>query len=145
MGTNAIEVEGAPIGSDGLSCISYLSGAASPSSRLSVRGALSVLNLAHTRVHMARALVESRTFTLKENLELITSCSGNVNEARAIGVGARSDVGLQIIANVTGVTVIRPETSEAACLGAVELAMVASGKYFIIQEASHTLVTPNNV
>jgi xylulokinase len=136
------EVEGAPIGSDGLSCIPHFSGTASPTFNPSVRGAFSGLTLAHTRVHMARALVESLTFTLKENLELITSCSGKVNEIRAIGGGARSDVWLQMIADATGVTVIRPETSEAACLGAAELAMVAFGKYPTIQEASQALYHP---
>jgi xylulokinase len=44
-----------------------------------------------------------------------------------------------MIADATGVTVERPATREAACLGAAELAMVAIGRFSGIEDAAKTL------
>ena len=116
----------APIGADGLVCLPHFAGTATPTFIASARGAFAGLTLTHTRAHLARAVVESLTFTIRENLELLAAAAGGVREVRTIGGGARSDAWLQMIADAAGVTVERPATTEAACLGAAVLGFVAA-------------------
>jgi len=132
------EVASVPIGAEGLSCLPHFSGTATPDFNPSVRGAFSGLTLAHGRAHLARALAESLAFTVRENLELL-SPAVRVGELRAIGGGSRSDVWLQMIADAAGVPVERPRTSEAACLGAAGLGMVAAGRFASVAEAARGL------
>ena len=135
------EVASVPIGAEGLSCLPHFSGTATPDFNPSVRGAFSGLTLAHGRAHLARALAESLAFTVRENLELLNRAV-RIGEVRAIGGGARSDVWLQMIADVTGVPVQRPQTSEAACLGAAALGMVGAGRFTSVAQAARALYRP---
>jgi len=143
------EIGSVPAGSDGVSCLPHFSGTATPEFNPSVRGAFSGLTLSHGRAHLARALVESLAFTVRENVELLAAGGGGagggeaVAELRAVGGGARSDVWLQMISDCTGVPVERPRAREAACLGAAELAMVAAGRFGSVAEAATGLYAPD--
>jgi len=135
------EADSAPIGADGVSCLPHFSGTATPDFNPAVRGAFSGLSLAHGRAHLARALAESLAFTVRENLDLLGR-TVQVTDLRAIGGGAKSDIWLQMIADVTGVPVVRPETREAACLGAAALGMVGAGRYDSVAGAVRELYRP---
>ena len=132
------ELSEAPIGAEGLSCLPHFSGSATPEFCPSMRGAFAGLTLGHGRKHMARALVESLCFTVRENLDRLDQVS-KVSELHALGGGAKSDQWLQMIADATGVPVERPVQSEAACLGAAELAMVADGAFESVADVSEAL------
>ncbi len=129
------EIEGVPIGCQGLTCLPHFSGTATPDFDAAARGCFSGLTLAHGRAHLARALVESLSFTVSMNFGLISSAQ-KVDGIRAIGGGARADVWLQMIADSSGLPVERPGVREAACLGAAELGMVAAGRYASVAAAS---------
>ncbi len=135
------EIGAVPIGAEGVTCIPHFSGTATPDFNSAVRGAFVGLNLSHGRAHMARALAESLAFTVRDNLELLNQTVG-VSDLRAIGGGAKSDVWLQMIADVTGASVTRPKTREAACLGAAALGMVAAGRFGSVAEAATGLFQP---
>ncbi len=124
-----------PIGAEGLTCLPHFSGTATPDFNAAARGAFAGFSLAHHVEHMARALVESLTFTVRENLELLSVVTAP-EVLRAIGGGAQSDEWLQMIADACGLPVERPRTREAACLGAAVLAMVGAGACASVAEAS---------
>lgn len=127
-----------PVGAEGLTCLPHFSGSATPEFNPAMRGAFAGLTLKHGRGHMARALVESLAFTVRENLDLVGGVVP-VKELHAVGGGSKSDTWLQIIADATGVPVERPRQLEAACLGAAELAMAADGRFENVAEASRSL------
>ena len=133
------EIASVPIGSAGVTCIPHFSGAATPAFNPSVRGAFTGLTLAHGRSHLARAVVESLSFTIRENLVLLSAAADGITDIRVWGGGAKSDVWLQMIADATGHAVERVATTEAAVLGAAELAMVAAGRFPGVAEASLAL------
>ena len=86
----------------------YLYGEEAPVDDAHVRGTLLNLDPTVTRAHVARAVMEGIAFNyrwIKENLE--ENGQWQVNFVRAIGGGARSDLHLQIIADVMGETVTR--------------------------------------
>ena len=126
------------VGAGGVTCVPHFSGSATPDFRSSVRGAFVGIDLTHRRAHLARALAESLAFTVRQNLELLAPAV-HVQKLRAIGGGAKSDLWLQIIADVTGVVVERAKVTEAACLGAAELAMAAAGTLGTVGEISRRL------
>ena len=136
------EVASVPIGCEGVSCLPHFSGTATPSFNPSARGAFAGITLSHTRAHLARAIVESLTFTIRENLELLSPVAGGFSVVRVWGGGAKSDVWLQMIADATGMVIERVGTTEAAVLGAAELAMVAAGRFDSVAEASTALYRP---
>jgi len=59
-----------------------------------------------------------------------------IEALRAVGGGARSPIGLQMKADVTGLPVHTLRIREAACLGAALLAGVAAGAYPSAAEAA---------
>ncbi len=126
----------APLGAGGVSFLPHFSGVATPSFTPHARGAFSGLTLGATRGHMARAVIESLTFTVRDNVDLLAGSPCGVTELRAVGGGSRSDTWLQMIADVTGRPVERAAIREAACLGAAMLAMTAAGAYPSVAEAS---------
>jgi xylulokinase len=108
----------APAGSNGVVCVPYLSpaGERSPFLAPGAKASFLGLSLTHTREDLARAVFEGLSFAIREcfsaasqnPLKRITICGG----------GSRSDFWCQMIADVCGCEVLRPNTSEAGARGA---------------------------
>jgi sugar (pentulose or hexulose) kinase len=83
---------------------------------------------AHGRAHLYRARLEGLAYALREAKERSDRRSGvRATELRVAGGGARSDVVMQLTADVFGMPVARPATSEASGLGAAICAAVGTG------------------
>ncbi len=86
------------------------------------------LSLEHTRAHIARAVLEGVAHNLRWLLEVMGSHGMAPTRLRVIGGGVRSDLWMQIIADVTGLivdTVDHPQYAGAR--GAALLAAVGTG------------------
>jgi len=134
-----------PVGSRGLTVLPHFDGAISPRPYPAARGHFCNLTLAHTRGDMFRALLESIAFSLRENLEALRGIGLEIASVRSLGGGAKSDLWLQIKADVTGCTVERPAVTEAAALGAAMLAMVGVGQFPSLAAASAAAVRIGSV
>lgn len=112
-------------GSDGAQFLPYLSpaGERSPFLNPHARGSWSHLSLTHTDAHLARSVYEGLTFVIRECLAAATS--GAPSEVRVCGGGARSNFWCQMIADVTGCTVVRPDEQELGAKGALLCGRVA--------------------
>lgn len=119
----------APIGSGGITMLPHFDGMVSPHPNPAVRGAFVGLTLQHSLGDLYRAVLEGLAFSLRENLEFLQSLGMEVEVIRSIGGGAKSDLWLQIKADVTGLPVERPAVTEAATLGAAMLAAAGHGRY----------------
>ena len=85
---------------------------------------------AHGREHFYRAILEGIAFEQRLLGEGMMAASGQPLSAYvALGGGSRSDLWCQILADVTGVPLVRSTTTEATCLGAGVLAATAAGWY----------------
>ena len=115
-------------GADGVVFLPYLMGERSPVWDGRASGAFVGLNLFHTRAHLYRAVLEGVTLALRHNME--AGAKGAVKlEDRLIVVGgaARSDLWMQIIADVTGYPVWTIREDVEAALGAARLAALGIG------------------
>jgi xylulokinase len=119
----------APAGSDGVVFLPTLSGSTAPRWNDEVRGVFAGLSLNHDRSHLARAVLEGCAFALRDIVARLDAMGLGGGEIRVVGGGARSQLWLQIKADVTGKP-IRPVLSpEPTALGAAILAGLAAGTF----------------
>jgi len=125
-----------PPGCDGLTLLPHFAGTATPSFNPDARGAISGLTLAHTRAHLARAILEACACILQECIAEVGNQGTAITRVRSLGGAARSDLWLQIKADLLGIPVERPVCSDAASLGAAILAAAGTGAFRSIREAA---------
>lgn len=133
------EVDSVPPGCEGLTFLPYLSGERCPHVDPEVRGAFGGLSLVHGRAHMARAVLEGATFGIKDCHDVLGS---NAKEVRVTGGGAKSDVWMQMLADVLGVACVRLAGDEGPAMGAALLAGVGIGVWEDVAAASLAGVEP---
>jgi xylulokinase len=114
----------------------HFAGSGTPTFDTASKGAVLGLTFSTTKVEVAKALLEGLTFELRVNLDLLREGGVTIDEMRAIGGGARSDLWLQLKADITGVPVVAPRVTEAACWGAALLAGAGAGAFDDVAEAA---------
>ena len=92
-----------------------------------------------TPPYIYRSMLESLSCSLRENVELMRSCGLFFDTIRCIGGGAKSDLWLQIKADITGLFIERPKVTEAATLGAAILARFGALEDSTIEDCSAAL------
>lgn len=122
-------LEGASADPSPLLLLPHFSGSGTPWLDTASKGAILGLTFATTKTDLAKAILEGLTFELRLNLDLLKDAQVPIKELRAIGGGARSDLWLQLKADITGIPVLAPQITEAACWGAAILAGVGAGCY----------------
>jgi xylulokinase len=131
----------APPGAEGLVFLPYLTGERSPHLDPHARGAFVGLTTRHGPAHMTRAVMEGVAFSLRDSLHIMAGLGIEIDHVRAIGGGARSDLWLQIQADVFGLPVRRMTIDEGPAYGAALLAGVTCGAFKDVAEASSTVRT----
>jgi glycerol kinase len=92
------------------------------------RGALLGITRGTSRAHIARAVVESMAFQVRDAVDAMVAVSGTpLAELRVDGGASVMDLLLQMQADQLGVTVRRPRDQESTALGAAFLAGLAEG------------------
>ncbi|MBN1400273.1 MAG: hypothetical protein JXA74_05530 [Anaerolineae bacterium] len=136
-------LEDAPAGPTDLLLLPHLSGSGTPWLDVDSKGALLGLTYGTTRGSVAKAILEGLTFELRVNLDILREGGIAVDELYAVGGGARSDLWLQLKADICQVPLNVPQVTEAACLGAALLAGVGVGVYPSLEEAVAQAVSLN--
>ncbi|MGO8733916.1 MAG: xylulokinase [Terriglobia bacterium] len=131
--------EQVPVGSRGIVMLPHFDGMISPVPDPGARGAFLNLSLHHTRADMFRAALEGLGYTLCENMDFFRRCGFPIEAVRAIGGGAKSDVWLQMMADITGLPIERPDIVESALLGAAIIAAVGFGAFTSLGECNEAL------
>ena len=115
----------------------YLVGTNAPEFDSDAVGMFWGLRQEHDAFDMARAVMEGVAFMLRKNCDIITAKGTSLEHIIATGGGAKSPVWCQLQADITGLPVIVPEETEAACLGASIISAVADGQYENYDAAAH--------
>lgn len=119
----------------------HFNGSGTPVCDLDSKGAILGLTMATTRHDIAKAIIESLSFEMRINLDRMKKAGIPVTQLRCVGGGARSPIGLQSKADITGLPVSTLRIREAACLGAAMLAGIAAGDYKSAVEAAGVVKT----
>lgn len=131
---------GAPAGCDGLVLLPFFAGAYTPENDMYARGVWYGLTLKHGRAHFARGIQEGVGFMLRRILGLILEAGIPIREVRSMGGAARSDLWLQIKADICDLPMVRMQEEETTGLGGALLAAVAVGDFPNLAEAARGMV-----
>jgi xylulokinase len=107
----------------------HFAGAGTPLLDTTSKGAILGMTFATTQADIAKAILEGLTFELCMNLDLLRDSGITIDELHAVGGGTKSDLWLQLKADICQIPLRVPRVTEAACLGAAILASVAVGIY----------------
>ncbi len=122
-------------GSEGLIVLPHFNGVVCPASLPEARGVFWGLSLSHKREHFIRAIMEAVAFLLKDYLQILENIGIDGEEVFSIGGASRSEVWMQIKADVLDKKIYAMECEETTCLGAAILAAVGCGLYDNLNEA----------
>ncbi len=123
----------------------HFSGSGTPYMDPFSKGAITGLTLDTGASQLYRAILEGVTYEMRYNLECLKGSGIEAHCLRAVGGGARSELWLQIKADIMGRKIETLDIGEAGTLGAAILAGVASGVYPSINKAVDKLVKTKKV
>jgi len=125
-----LQVEQSPPGANNLLYLPYLLGERSPRWNPNARGVYFGLTVQHTRADIIRATMEGITFNLRVILEAFQEQGAQVDAIRVIGGGARGRIWRQVLADIYGLPVVRPNLLEdATSMGAAIAGGVGVGLF----------------
>ncbi|KAB2379554.1 FGGY-family carbohydrate kinase [Actinomadura montaniterrae] len=133
-----------PPGAGGLVFLPYLSpaGERAPFLDPRARGAFHGLTVEHERADLARAVLEGLSLVVRDCLE---AAGTRPTELRVSGGGSASAFWLGVLADVTGVPVVRSADAEAGARGAFIVGLLATGRAKDAREAAGQYVRPGEV
>jgi len=123
-------------GSHGLIALPDFQGNRTPFTEPLARGALWGLTLGHGPAHIYRAMLEGIGFATRHALDAITDAGVVVTELRACGGATRSELTMQVYADILGRPVVTTHTADASALGAAISASIGIGLYSDFPKAS---------
>lgn len=129
------EAASAPVGSEGLYFLPYLTGERTPHADPFARGAWIGLTPRHRKAHLVRSVIEGATYAMRDSLELIRALGVPVREIRVSGGGARSTFWKQMQADIYGQDVVVINAKEGPAYGVALLATVGTGHHATVPEA----------
>lgn len=114
--------------SGGVTIVPALTGLGAPFWDATARGTILGLTRGTTAAHLARAALEAVAFRTRDVIEVMQKAlPAPIRELRVDGGAATDDLLLQIQADLLGVPILRPRTTETTALGAAMLAAAGSG------------------
>jgi sugar (pentulose or hexulose) kinase len=134
------EATALPPGSDGLIVQDHFQGNRTPHTDPHSRGAITGLTLKHGRAHIFRAMMEGVAFGTELIFETMRNNGYRPDEFVICGGATRSDLWMQIHADVSGQPLTVTTVPDAAALGSAVLAAKAAGHYASVSEAAAAMV-----
>lgn len=123
-----------PLGAEKLIYLPYLMGERTPILDADARGVFFGLSALHTRYHLARAVMEGVSYSLRNSLDVLRENGIPLSGMKICGGGAKSPFWTEMLADVYGMPVDTLESSEGAALGAAILGGCAAGVYASVEE-----------
>jgi len=130
----------APVGSEGLIFLPYLTGERTPYPDPNARGVFFGLTLRHDRRYLARAVLEGVAYGLRDSFEILDEMQVPIRQVRASGGGARSLLWRQIQADVTGREHVTINVDEGPAFGVALLAGVGTGVWGSVEDACRATI-----
>jgi FGGY-family pentulose kinase len=129
-----------PPGSEGLVVLEHFQGNRTPYTDPNSRGVISGLTLKHGPAHLFRAVIEGVSFGTALILEAMRGAGYAPADMTICGGATRSELWLQIHADVANLPLVLTRVPDAPCLGAAILAAVGAGIHRDIPSAARAMV-----
>jgi glycerol kinase len=113
--------------SEGVVVVPAFSGLGSPHWDPDARGTIVGLSRGLGRAHLARAMVESMAFQVRDVLDAMGATDTAPSVIRVDGGASAMDLLLQLLSDQSRLTVIRPQSVETTAIGVATMAGLAEG------------------
>ena len=134
------EAARAPVGSEGLIFLPYLTGERAPYADPNARGVLFGITRRTDRAQVARAVLEGVAYGMADSFQIMAEMNLPITQARASGGGAKSRFWRDIQADITGYPHVTINVDEGPALGVALLAGVGTGVYGSVEEACRGVI-----
>ena len=114
-------------GSNGLISLPFLTGERSPNWNANAVGIIYGLTLMHEKKHIIRSAMEGIIYNIFSVYKVMSQLNKNIKKIKSSGGYSRSDIWLQIQADVFNKVIEILSINDAAALGASYVAMLATG------------------
>ena len=126
--------------SEGVTFVPALTGLGAPHWKPDARGMLTGLTRGSTKAHIARATLEAIALQVSDLMDAMANDRGQpLSKLRVDGGAARNDLLMQLQADLSGLTVERPQDLEATARGAAMLAGLGAGIFASAQQATQMI------
>nr|WP_315247612.1 FGGY family carbohydrate kinase [uncultured Flavobacterium sp.] len=141
------EAEKIPAGSEGLLFVPYLLGERAPIWDASAQGTILGMQITHTQAHLVRATLEGILFGLFQITEILLPNSEKRKQTKIMVSGGfgKSELWLQMVADIFQMTVETSQTIEGSAWGAVLIGMKSLGIDISIENKTGKTFLPNAV
>jgi gluconokinase len=139
------EAEKIPAGSDGLLFIPYLLGERAPIWDAAAQGSLLGMQITHTQAHLIRATLEGILFGLFQITEILLPDPEKRKQTRVMVSGGfgKSEMWLQMVADIFQMPVVTSKTIEGSTWGAVLIGMKSLGIEINTESKTEMVYFPN--
>lgn len=139
------EAEKIPAGSDGLLFIPYLLGERAPIWDAAAQGSLLGMQITHTQAHLTRATLEGILFGLFQITEILLPDPEKRKQTRVMVSGGfgKSEMWLQMVADIFQMPVVTSKTIEGSTWGAVLIGMKSLGIEINTESKTEMVYFPN--
>lgn len=134
------EAKASTVGAKGLLFSPYIVGERTPYPDSAIRASFIGMQANHTRGDFARAVIEGITFSLNESVEIFRRKGKHISKVVAIGGGAKSDLWLQMQADIFNADVVTLANEQGPGMGAAIIAAVGSGWYPTLADCAKDFV-----
>jgi ribulose kinase len=134
-----------PVGSEGLIVLDYFQGNRTPHTDPLARGVISGLSLAHGVGHMFRAMIEGICYGTEDIFRTMRAHDFEPRINVVSGGPAKSELWMQLHADVSNVPIGFTKVSEGPVLGSAMLGAIAAGIYPDIPTAGREMVQTERV
>jgi len=133
-------IKNIPPGSNSIIMLPHLTGAVSPEMNDLARGVFYGLNLSSDRDILVRSIIESITYVLRSNIELVEEENITIKTVISSGGASNSEIWNQIKADVLGFPIRTIKNQDSGCLGAAILSGVGVGFFKSIEDACDVII-----
>ncbi len=134
-----------PEGPTGILVLPHFSGAATPYMDNDSKAAFVGITLETSKYDLYKALMEGTSYEMLLNFNTMKEMTGQIQEIRATGGGATSDLWLQIKAGILNTDITALDCKEVGSAGTVALTGVAMGVWNTLEEAVDKLVAVRKI
>jgi len=118
----------------------FFAGAATPYFDPHATGSILGLTLTTKSIEIYRAILESTTYQIRLNVELLEEIGVKFKELRVVGGGAKSSIWLQIKSDILNRSLAVPACKEAGTIGVAILAGYAAGYFSNIEAGVRSMI-----
>ncbi|MEC2224581.1 MULTISPECIES: FGGY-family carbohydrate kinase, partial [Heyndrickxia] len=105
-----------------------------------IRGTFTGIDSSHTRRDFTRAVMEGIAFSINESVEIFRNYGKNIDTVISIGGGAKSDLWLQIQADIFHAKVIKLQNEQGPGMGAAMIAASGLGWFSSLKDCAAAFI-----